>query len=1460
MAQNPSIVNPSLPAAGLYKVTITDAGGLTATGSVQVAIHDPTPLTCNDNVTVSLDPQGQAIVLPQTVLQGNYDFTFYKAEVFNSQGLSQGDTLGCEHIGQSLTYRVTDICSGNSCWGLLKVQDKLPPKINCEDIYFTCGIENYSPEYLVNTLGIAAGIPTVTDNCGVFNLIHEDEFHNLPCAQPLNGLQVSSAWHRRNWLATDAAGNKKNCVQILYFVRRHLIDVQLPVDTIINCQNPSTDPAVTGAPYLIEYGHSFTLYPNNAFCEMNAGYSDEIIEVCDGTHKVLRTWTIAEDCPNTSEDDYRIHQQLITVMDAQGPTFTCPADVSVTVDPFTCCAIVDLPDVILKDNCSRINKIDATIQTFDIWTNDSTAAYGVNGTLTTFPNNNLWTPDTLGNFGVSPCLQQGEHTVTYRALDDCGNATTCAFNLVVRDKIPPIVACDSYTKVALGPAGIVEIDAETFDDGSYDRCCATKFYARRTDGHCFGTPFFLPSVWFCCSDIGDTVQVVFRAFDCAGNFNDCMVRVLVEDKLKPSCTAPANLTVDCAGFDPTLGSFGFATAVDNCCMDTILASVNYSQFDSVCNRGTILRTFRAIDCAGNSSQCQQKIVVDYRQYYYLKMPDDKIINACDGTGNYGEPSIHFEDCELIGISYEDDVFTVVPEGCYRIDRHWKIINWCTYNPDGLCVQIPNPDISQQRPFVLPGPIISPVNTDPPWSPTITLVNPTDPAPTNYSIFWFENANCYEYKQMILVFDTKDPIIDNCPQTPQKVCDLTANNGSLWNDAGWWDNQTASHDLCEGPADLTLTASDACTGSEIRFRYLLFLDLDNNGSMETVINSNNPPPAGMVYYNNAFSPNFSGGELRPFDLRPVPANQKYNFSIHETIVGNKRTAVVQWKTAAQLPQPGSLFGQPGIPPELPYGRHKIKWLVEDGCTNESFCEYLIDVNDCKKPTVVCLNGLSVNLPVGGVVPLWASDFLQYTNDNCTPTPQIKLGIRKSGTGTGFPLDNAGAPITGISFDCTEIGTQAVELWAMDLAGNADYCETFVIVQDNLGACGASGQVSGALRTINQEGVKEANVEIAGSSPFASAFTYFEISDNNGQYQFDAIPLASDFTLTPEKDDNPINGVTTFDLVEISKHILGVKPLGSPYKMIAADANRSNSITSFDIVELRKLILGVYDELPSNTSWRFVDKRFVFPNPANPFDTAFPENITVADFAMSQVTEDFVAVKIGDVNGSAISNAADAADDRSQMPAVVFAVDLSGQDQVHENETVTLKIQASELLQGFQFTLNYPGLELLELLPGENMRSDFFAVFPEQHALTVATDLGGKASFTLKYRVLAAGYLHQMLRIGSNITPAEAYRVQESNARTSVALQFPSPNRFEVYPVQPNPFMDKTSVSFFLPQAMEARLKLTAEDGRTLQTQKKTFPAGFNAFDVDLRGNNVSGVLYFKLETAQGNGSGKLIRVR
>jgi hypothetical protein len=812
-----------------------------------------------------------------------------------------------------------------------------------------------------------------------------------------------------------------------------------------------------------------------------------------------------------------------------------------------------------------------------------------------------------------------------------------------------------------------------------------------------------------------------------------------------------------------------------------------------------------------------------------------------------------EDCELLAVSHVDEVFTLVPDACYKIERTWTVLNWCRYNPNGTCIYVPNPEpnATVNSPANLPGPTVSELGTLAPWAPTVVAIAPGQ-ASTNYSTFWDANANCYKYKQIIKIFDTQDPTVD-CPASPVEFCDVTPNNAQLWNEMYWWDGVISSHDMCEGPVDLTITATDACSGSDININYLLFLDLDGDGTMETVVNSRTLGIAGLgwnnVKFGNLNTPNYGGGTNRAFDERPVPGNQKYGFALQTTVNGANKTASVRWNTQ----QNQTTY----TVPELPYGTHKIKWFIEDNCGNEKICEYTFVVKDCKKPTVVCLNGLSVNIMPTQMITLWASDFLQYTEDNCTPVADLRIAIRKSGTGTGFPVDGNGNPITQVTFTCAELGTQLVELWSRDLAGNADFCETYVIVQDNMGNCGTNATIAGALQTNAQLGVEDATVQLEGSSN-GTPMIDEDQTDVDGAYAFsNAIPFLSSYTVTPSLDNDHLNGVSTYDLVLISKHILGAEPLNTPYKLIAADANKSGTITTFDIVEIRKLILGIYSELPQNTSWRFVDKTQSFTNPSNPFLDVIREDITVAQIQNSELDDNFVGVKVGDVNESATPNQLAASDDRT-VGTLLF--DVQDRD-VKAGEVFDVTFKAAEKVQGYQFTLNLNGLEVVEIVPGAEMSADNFGVFAD--AITTSFDGAANGEFTVKFRAAQAGQLSQMVNVSNRITRAEAYSAE----KMSIALRFNNGSvstiagvGFELYQNQPNPFVNKTSIAFNLPEAAEATLTIFDETGRTVMTQKGQYAKGYNVVTLDRAQIGNAGMLYYKLETSTDSATKKMIQTK
>ncbi|MDX2134140.1 MAG: PKD-like domain-containing protein, partial [Saprospiraceae bacterium] len=800
------VASPSMTT--FYTVTVTNAQGCSGTDVVKVTVSSNQPLICNDNVQVSLGPDGLGLIDPDMILEGTYDdFSFYTVQVTTQQNQPVPNPVTCAQVGQTLKVRVTSRCDGNFCWGSIKVEDKLPPELTCNNVTVNCAVTNYTPTYLTNVLGIAAGNPTITDNCGTVTRNYTDELFDLGCDDVFNGISNLSAYVRRSWTAVDPSGNLSDCTQFIYFQRIALDDIDLPADVTVSCDNPNTGPSFTGAPTVQAFGQTFVLSPNNTFCELNAVYVDQELPVCDGTYKILRTWTLYDWCEPTQINVNPIYYiQVIKVEDNEPPVVECPTNITVGTNPFDCERDLNLPDVMVTDNCSRMASFEAKYTVNGI-------NFSLTGSFSGFAGNNLWNPDTLGVIGTANNLPIGPTQFTYILTDDCGNTSTCAFLVTVDDDTPPVAACDEFTQVALGINGMAFINATTFDDGSYDNCSPVSFKVRRMDNNaCQPSSSFYDQVKFCCEDINDTITVVLRVYDVpvpAGdialdaeelNANDCMVQVFVEDKIKPACQAPANTTVSCENFDVSLWAYGQATASDNCCLDTITTTIDYSRFDSLCNRGTITRRFTARDCGGQTSQCSQRIIVDYEQSYFVRFPDDALVTFCDSSGVYGVPTFFDEDCELLGVSFEDEIFTVVPDACYKIERKWKIINWCSYDPNLPCINVPNPEpnATVNAAANRPGPIVSPAGTPMPWAPTIINIKPGQ-APTNYSTFWQQNANCYTYTQVIKVIDTQDPIVANCPASPLAVDDITDNDGNLYNDMAWWDPITESHNLCEAPA-------------------------------------------------------------------------------------------------------------------------------------------------------------------------------------------------------------------------------------------------------------------------------------------------------------------------------------------------------------------------------------------------------------------------------------------------------------------------------------------------------------------------------------------------------------------------------------------------------------------------------------------------------------------------------------
>ncbi|MCC6282133.1 MAG: proprotein convertase P-domain-containing protein, partial [Saprospiraceae bacterium] len=201
---------------------------------------------------------------------------------------------------------------------------------------------------------IAVPLPTVTDNCSTPTLTKKDVY--------VDGGPCGTGHIYRTWTATDAWGNSSQCTQDITLDPYTLDDVTFPEDVTIDCQGcgltAGTKPCITGVPTvegndaddvyeLIQYNGNCVVL-SEGLCNLGAQYHDTKIDVCAGTFKILRHWTVLDWCTSEVSE----HDQLIKVVDDEGPSIATPADMTVSTNPSQCCATVNLPDVIIEDNCS----------------------------------------------------------------------------------------------------------------------------------------------------------------------------------------------------------------------------------------------------------------------------------------------------------------------------------------------------------------------------------------------------------------------------------------------------------------------------------------------------------------------------------------------------------------------------------------------------------------------------------------------------------------------------------------------------------------------------------------------------------------------------------------------------------------------------------------------------------------------------------------------------------------------------------------------------------------------------------------------------------------------------------------------------------------------------------------------------------------------------------------------------
>ncbi|MBT8229492.1 MAG: hypothetical protein KJO50_04480, partial [Bacteroidia bacterium] len=453
-----------------------------------------------------------------------------------------------------------------------------------------------------------------------------------------------------------------------------------------------------------------------------------------------------------------------------------------------------------------------------------------------------------------------------------------------------------------------------------------------------------------------------------------------------------------------------------------------------------------------------------------------------------------------------------------------------------------------------------------------------------------------------------------------------------------------------------------------------------------------------------------------------------------------------------------------------------------------------------------------------------------------------------------------------YDCDDIGLNVVRLYVTDvITGAFDYCETFVDIQDNNGenVCDEDDQngrvvIEGDIYTEYQEEVEGVMVDIGIPD-------LEEMTNEQGGYAFGAMIPGGSYMVNPSKDDGHLNGISTLDLILIQKHILGFEYLDSPYKLIAADVNNSEDISSLDLIELRKLILGIYEELPNNESWRFVDASFSFTDPFNPWLSDFPEEYEIYDLNQN-MDIDFIGVKIGDLNQSVIANFKGENHNERSIDKLSFNIE-SGEIKAGQTGMINLRSSNYENINGWQGTFEFDPskLEIIEInsVALEDFEAGNYHI-SEQEEGWISLSYHGDArsiddsDIVLEIIVAAKQDLQtdNAIHMSSRVTTAESYTGYGSVQGMSVE-NIISESQSRIVDVQPNPWVEKASLSFELSKADFVQFKFYDTGGRLIYSDSGNYSAGSNRYSLTKSQIVYKGVIYIQMITSDGVEDYKMI---
>jgi len=1413
-------------------------------------------IACSGQINLSLGDGCSAEVTPWMGGKGVAvgDSICYSVEVFDQyDNLIPGNIVDITHINQLLTYKVIELECNNHCWGNLLVEYKQGPQIVCPpDMTMECS----ALEYLE--------IPQPSNLCAAVTIDLINEEHNkLDCDTLYQSIVT------RTYRAVDEFGRSNTCSHDIFLERVPIDEIIFPGTTKILCSDENIIYDANGFPLPFLYvsqTDSLTTY--------------SVPFICSNT----RVTPYA--CPNSGVPAINDCGNIVVPLDDMGNVIVSTSLTHASVSASCIMGEYNLSfssgavTTTLNLSCADVGTVNYTVYLLDGTTTVATCT----NTLTITDPTAFCSGGGTGSGTGSGTPGVGGGTTTSTGggtTTNSGMGAGCTYGIPLFPNSGGVIITE--TGDSLKPINTVFVKES---NASY-LCGAALIYSdvefQTGKSHCTRKIFRTWEVyeWWCHDEL---------------NISSVQTIEIIDDRA-PILHCPSDLTIsasaDC-GSDIMMPP---VNAFDECGSDvSVMMSHHNNDIHSDgglvdLNGGMNTITYTVSDACNNSAQCSVNyMVIDYTNPIAI-CEQEKVISLGSNSFTTIPASVFdngsFDNCEIKHMQVRRQTKTCHPDadlwGDYgyfccadaftgTVPVEFRVTDHSGNHADCIVyVEIQD----KANPIITCPPdrtvdcreIFDNNNMGATFGYATLSDNCTNDIPQEVIETEYDQCGVGLLTRTLQVMDAAGNVLAQCKQL------ITVGNSDPFTaDDIIWPLDYDVYDICDAdlltPENLphphgfpTYTDnSQQCALLGYDYEDWVFSANPTTGDCAviqrtwTVINwcgalgdfdtYQNPVPQ-LIHIKNNTAPVMDPASDLIFEGQEVDCNSG-PINITRTATDDCQSTLTWEYTVTEFPS-GNIIqkgNSNSIIGKYPVGNYNITWRVSDACGNHDTHIQNVKIQSIKPPTPLCLNGLSASL-VGwdldgdGTIDveraeLWAERFDAGSYPNC-------------GNAMTFSF-SSDTTDTKVIFDCSHIGRNNVEMWVTDrLTGAQDFCVAFIDIQDS-GECPDQNIVTIAGQVKTESSHEIENVEVSMDVNMPAAMT-----NNSGSYAFQQMPIGGNYQINAERDVDYLNGVSTIDLIMIQRHILGIEDLDSPYKLIAADVNRSEDIDGVDLVELRKLVLGIYDDLPQNTSWRFVSADYQFLNPSNPWATAFDESYDILNLDQNMIV-DFVGVKIGDVNDDVVVSLNGNTVNRSQ-DVTRFNMRSTA---LKKNETGSLLVYSdySKNLKGWQATIEFDadkiavtgivsrGIQLEETNYNFSQTDEGWITI-SYHSLSEKIDTE-TALFELS--VIAREDINEaadLFSISSAITRAEAY---DSNlAISKLELGQQQAEIFKIVSVTPNPFVQDAEVIYDISFSDEVEMEFYDISGKQIYSKTVVAEEGRNSTKVSRDQLNVTGFIYVRMRT-------------